>query len=156
MKGRVDSCAYCGAPNAGTMDHLPPVSMFPPPKPSNLISIPCCEQCRRGWSKDDEYFRLAVVSCASLFPTPARDSVNEAVLRSMRREQSKKFARFICESLTHALLTNNQGVVVGESPAINIVKGCRKDRPWLVLSGDRKPTTYGVCRRCPVRSDGIS
>lgn len=122
MSRGIAGCAYCNAPNAGTMDHVPPENLFPSPKPNDLISVPCCEECRQGWSKDDEYFRLAVVSCASLFPTPARDSVNETVLRSLGRPEAKGFSRFINESLMRVQLTNDDGAVVGDARAIGVVK----------------------------------
>jgi hypothetical protein len=51
-------CAYCGKKQPVTDDHIPPKNLFPKPRGSNLITVPCCEFCRKGWSENDEYFIL--------------------------------------------------------------------------------------------------
>lgn len=38
-------------------DHIPPKGFFPPPKPSNLITVPCCEPCNASYARDDEAVR---------------------------------------------------------------------------------------------------
>ena len=49
-------CVYCiNAPSA-TNDHVIPRSMFPLPKPTDLITVPSCLKCNRGFKKDEEYF----------------------------------------------------------------------------------------------------
>jgi hypothetical protein len=53
-----NECAFCGKADPETRDHLPPKSFFPSPRPGNLITVPCCEVCRRGQSKDDETVRI--------------------------------------------------------------------------------------------------
>lgn len=50
-------CYLCNKNFADTRDHVPPECLFPDPKPSNLITLPCCLQCNRSYSKDEEYFR---------------------------------------------------------------------------------------------------
>lgn len=53
-----DSCFLCQSTENITRDHIPPKSFFTPPAPCNLITVPCCEKCNSGFSKDDEAFRL--------------------------------------------------------------------------------------------------
>lgn len=53
-----NSCYICGATDDLTRDHVPPKNLFPDPKPSNLITVPCCRRCNVGFSKDDELFRI--------------------------------------------------------------------------------------------------
>jgi hypothetical protein len=50
-------CVYCGRPGPHlTKEHIPQRSLFPDPKPENLITVPSCQQCNQGFSKDEEYF----------------------------------------------------------------------------------------------------
>ena len=55
MKGS-SLCYLCGKP-ATTKDHLPPKTLFAPPRPSNLITLPSCTECNRAYALDEEYFR---------------------------------------------------------------------------------------------------
>jgi hypothetical protein len=52
----------CGSQQKLTREHVPPKGLFLKPLPSNLVTVPCCFQCNNSYSKDDEYFRLAVSS----------------------------------------------------------------------------------------------
>ena len=49
-------------PDFRTRDHVPPGGLFPSPKPSNLISVPCCFRCNNQHSGFDE--RLRIVASA--------------------------------------------------------------------------------------------
>jgi len=55
-------CTYCGRTGELTRDHIPPKNLFPKPRPSNLITVPCCETCNASFSRDDEHFRT-IVAC---------------------------------------------------------------------------------------------
>lgn len=50
-------CAYCGG-FADTEDHVPSRCFLDKPHPENLPVVPCCEQCNKDFSHDEEY-----VSC---------------------------------------------------------------------------------------------
>lgn len=41
-------------------DHLPPKSVFPTPRPSDLISVPACDTCNNKRSGLDEEFKVAI------------------------------------------------------------------------------------------------
>lgn len=64
-----------------------------------MITVPCCEQCREGWSKDDEYFRLAIVSHASIYNHPYVKKLNEVLLRSLRKPDKQGFSIMVNSSL---------------------------------------------------------
>ena len=51
-------CCYCGVREATTRDHVPPKSIFNRPRPSDLITVPCCFQCNNEASKYDERFKV--------------------------------------------------------------------------------------------------
>lgn len=47
-------CTYCGHPEAPTMDHVIPRSLFLPPLP-HMIRVPACDTCQeeKSWGDDD-------------------------------------------------------------------------------------------------------
>jgi hypothetical protein len=56
MRGK--ACYLCGSTEDITRDHIPPAGLFPPPLPSNLITVPCCRKCNESFSMTDEVVRL--------------------------------------------------------------------------------------------------
>lgn len=58
----IASCYLCGSCENLTKDHIPPKNLFPDPKPSNLITVPCCKKCNEEMSTIDESFRVFVSS----------------------------------------------------------------------------------------------
>lgn len=61
--------------NHATRDHVPPDGIFCEPKPSNLITVPCCHKHNRMHSGVDE--RLRMISAMEL----ARNEGGERILR---------------------------------------------------------------------------
>jgi hypothetical protein len=51
-------CVLCGVRAATTSDHIPPKSIFPKPRPSDLITVPACFHCNNSSSRHDEEFRV--------------------------------------------------------------------------------------------------
>lgn len=51
-------CVLCGLEGKITRDHIPPKACFPKPRPSNLITVPACEDCNAGRSDLDDKFAL--------------------------------------------------------------------------------------------------
>src|SRR5437016_4846066 len=56
-------CYLCRKRPGTTRDHVPPKNLFPRPRPSSLVTVPCCEKCNNRFSKHDEYFRLFASCC---------------------------------------------------------------------------------------------
>lgn len=52
------NCYLCGSTENLTKDHIPPKSLFPSPKPTNLITVWCCKKCNEEFSLIDESFRV--------------------------------------------------------------------------------------------------
>jgi hypothetical protein len=52
------TCYICGSTEQLTKDHTPPKNLFVPPLPTDLITVDCCEKCHKGFSLDDEAFRV--------------------------------------------------------------------------------------------------
>jgi hypothetical protein len=76
-KRKIGQCVHCGRTDYISDDHLPPQSLFPAPRPNNLITVPSCDGCNGGSSKDDEYFRLWLVSRENTKGHLARDVAGE-------------------------------------------------------------------------------
>jgi len=66
----VEACFICGAV-ADTRDHVPPLGLFPKPRPSTLITVPACLACNRAKDRDDEYFRFIVSAAGDDTPAAA-------------------------------------------------------------------------------------
>src|SRR2546427_13092357 len=60
MQHKITWCYLCRSTENLTSDHLPPKNLFPEPRPSNLITVPCCRICNERFSKIDEQFRVFV------------------------------------------------------------------------------------------------
>lgn len=58
------SCIYCGIREGNTKDHVPPKCLFhfPPPPNTQLITVPCCEACRRAGESDEALYRNLFIS----------------------------------------------------------------------------------------------
>ena len=117
------SCIYCGSSEDMTVDHIPPKALFPEPRPSNMLTVPCCKKCNESFSKDDEYFRTVLVSHASVSSDPNVQAVNEKLLRSMRRPEAAAMASAIRKSLHVVDVTSRGGIYLGRSPAMMVNAG---------------------------------
>jgi hypothetical protein len=57
MREAIEECVYCGERPATTRDHVIPKSIFSPPRPSNLITVPSCQPCNSDKQKYDDFLR---------------------------------------------------------------------------------------------------
>ncbi len=66
-------CIYCGG-IPGTHEHVPSEIFLDEPYPANLITLPACEPCNNGFSKDELYLAcvLECVICGSTDPSKVR------------------------------------------------------------------------------------
>lgn len=62
MQHKITWCYLCRSTKTLTHDHVPPANLFPEPRPSNLITVPCCKVCNERFSKLDEQFRAFVTT----------------------------------------------------------------------------------------------
>lgn len=76
---------YCCESIATSREHIPPKCIFEEPRPSNLITIPSCDQHNLGKSKDDEYFRWFIAT-ASSESKKADNLVKTKVIKGFRRK----------------------------------------------------------------------
>lgn len=94
-----EECAFCGKRDELTRDHVPPKSIFAKPRPSDLITVPCCRACNRQWSTDDEYFQLAMKIGINGKRFPAENASSLRTIQHLLRPQSQGYARHLIGSV---------------------------------------------------------
>src|SRR5713101_1810847 len=82
-------CVYCGRKDDLTVEHAPPLLIFPKPRPSNLITVPACRKCNSQGSKDAEYFRLCLCLNEQTNKSPSAQILKPSVFKSLHRKQAK-------------------------------------------------------------------
>lgn len=107
-------CVFCGR-SASTMDHVPPEGIFPDPKPRDLITVPACNDCNEGSSKDDEYFR-AIITTAEGNNEFAAQLVNQKIIPRFRRKPA--LLKSIMRDAKKIDVYSEGGIYLGKYPAI--------------------------------------
>ncbi|MXY32976.1 MAG: HNH endonuclease [Boseongicola sp. SB0664_bin_43] len=108
-------CVYCGSTEQTTDDHVPPKSLFPKPRPSNLITVPCCRKCNHSASKDDEYFRSMLAMRNDAGEHSEAQKVLPAVFRSLRRTEGSGFTKKLLQNVTPVDVRTPAGLYVGRA-----------------------------------------
>jgi hypothetical protein len=98
-KRRERICYLCGKTEAElgstlTSDHVIADCFFPQPKPANLLTLPCCDDCQREYRKDEEYIRNSFAPISNL--TANKDALQawKKTHRSMKR-RAAMYADFL-------------------------------------------------------------
>ena len=85
---KMQLCIYCQTNPIETRDHVPPEGVFKKPRPSNLITVPSCEKCNKGFCGDDDYFQNLALEWDASESRGGRD-IAEKRLRSMKRKEGR-------------------------------------------------------------------
>jgi hypothetical protein len=116
----INACAYCGARNSTSDDHIPPESLFADPKPSNLITVPSCERCHRGTYLDDEYFKTIITLRDEVGEHPDVKKILPSTIRGLKGVAKWKYYLYF-KKRTHWVLKKSQsGIVLGLRPAYEV------------------------------------
>lgn len=113
-------CVYCGIRPGGTRDHVPPKALFPKPKPANLVTVPCCEECRAAQSVDDEYFKNIIVIRNDVAEHPAASQVLESVHRALARPQNHPFTKSLLRSAREVDMRSLGGLYLGRAASYSV------------------------------------
>jgi hypothetical protein len=82
-------CAYCDQP-ATTKDHVVPRSLFVPPLPLDMITVPCCGPCNAEKKQVDDFLRDYLVAIIDGHPNEIAEAIKTGTLqRAVDRGQSK-------------------------------------------------------------------
>ena len=110
------TCYICAQPGADMKDHLVPSGFFPPPRPSNLITLPAHYSCQNRLSGD---YARAILAGTSESRTARR--VMEEVRRSLRRSDlgGMKLRRDLIQTLRPRIdIRSASGLHLGSSPGV--------------------------------------
>jgi 5-methylcytosine-specific restriction endonuclease McrA len=112
MKQQIAVCAYCGVEGPVTRDHVPPRIFFARPLPANMVTVPACERCNKGFEADDEYTRMVL---ATDFRVAAHRDVlgtMTTIARSLGRRESHKFTDLLARSSRPTGLLTPSGAAI--------------------------------------------
>lgn len=146
-----DQCVYCGVVGELTSDHIPPKNLFSKPRPSNLITVPCCEPCNKGIELDDEYFRLVVILRQDIGDHPEFKRLWPTVYKSLERRKNHGFTNSLLQGMANVDVTSPGGLYLGRLPTYH-VDLIRLDRVAARIAkglfyhefGQRLPDDYDV------------
>lgn len=106
---RIGICGFCGLSREITDDHIPPKNIFPKPRTNDLITTPCCEECRKGWSMDDEYFRTAIYTFDPVHAHPAATKISNKIVSSLNKPNKQGYANLVMNSFKEIEVYSSEG-----------------------------------------------
>lgn len=113
-------CIYCGTSEGKTRDHVPPKNLFPQPRPADLITVPCCEACRKGQSLDDEYFIRMITMRHDVAEHPAASQILEKVHRSFAKPRKRGFTQSLLNTVKELDLKSREGLYLGRAASYEV------------------------------------
>jgi hypothetical protein len=115
----VGVCTYCGETKWVSADHVPPKNLFPKPYPTDMWTVPACDDCNQGFSKDDDYFRVMLTTAARAKGQPARDKIIPTVVRGLHREEARPYLQSLYHNSSILPRFSPSGLYLGQQPAIS-------------------------------------
>lgn len=111
-------CIYCGNKPGKTRDHIPPQSLFPDPKPLQMVTVPCCEQCNKKYKKDEDVFMAWINFGPSGATKTGRSLWNQKLNRTYKKDFGLR--KIIANSFKQVSIVTPGGIYLGKKPAITI------------------------------------
>src|ERR1035438_5520947 len=87
---RQGECVYCGARGDVTDDHVPPRSFYGRTPPANLITVPACEACNRGFGQLDDYARFVLITTENKESRTRKDLIPTVRRYAERRHSGRQ------------------------------------------------------------------
>lgn len=144
-------CVYCGEVRVLEEDHVPSKNLFPKPRPSNLVTVPSCARCNRGFSKDDEYFRTAASLILDGRKDPRLRQLFDKSLSAFKRPESGGLKSLFYSTFNMVEVRGDSGLYYGNALSFTVDLerirryACRTIRGlYFAETGVRLPTTTGV------------
>ena len=104
-------CVYCRSPKDLTRDHIPPRSFFPKPRPADLITVPCCVECHRGFTKDDEYLRNLLIFVDGNERHPAVEMLRDKGIRSLNYPNARGYTKSFFDHVNPGWVKYGNGMI---------------------------------------------
>ena len=116
MKSRhSDICVICGKRPMTGRDHLPPQSAFPKPRPSDLITVPACDNCNNKRSGLDEEFKVAIGLQAGHGEQGERLFCDQT---SRTLSHNRRLMRELASAMREVKIRTPEGLMVGTASAV--------------------------------------
>lgn len=113
-------CVYCDLREGTTEDHTVPNSVFPKPRPGNMVKVPACLPCNGDKSKDDDYLRdMLLVDWENEAHPMAQGELKGKLIRAIGRGQSH-LIRDGRRTRRPTPVLSPVGLYLGTAPAIPI------------------------------------
>ena len=159
MKGPNRICTYCGLHPGTTRDHVPPKGLFARPRPK-LVTVPCCEACRKTQPLDDEYFVRMVSMKNDLYESESSRDARNAALRSLTKPTKQRFTQALLRSVNDVAVHSPSGIYLGNRLAYNVDLDRLSrviERSTLGLHLEEFKTRLPIGHRCKVYAlDGFA
>ena len=110
----VPTCVYCGEREGATRDHVPPKGLFATPRPG-LVTVPCCELCRKSQSLDDEYFVQMISMRRGTTDNTSAIAARQAALRSLTKPNKVGATRALLRSMKDLPVYSASGIYLGHT-----------------------------------------
>jgi len=100
-KSKQVSCAYCGASESSTRDHVIPRALYPESKSNSTIqriTVPACSPCNESWMDDEPHFRNMLLISGESNP-PVFDLWEGKVNRSFKEKDGLRRKRDLIKQM---------------------------------------------------------
>ncbi len=119
-------------PKHETRDHVPPDGLFCEPKPSNLITVPCCYECNNKHSDADEQFRVLTALQLGTNDAGRKIGVEKVFGSTMKKLRQPMFFKALAPTIRLAKVATPQGteeviyLSTDAAPVVSLVKNMVK------------------------------
>jgi hypothetical protein len=152
MARKIGECVYCGKEGYVTDEHTPQKNLFPSPRPSNLITVPSCEECNNKASMDNEYLLVALSMRSDISEHPEVLKNKVKIRRLFQKPDKQRFRASFLNRLAVVDSYTPAGIYLGKKPAFqanmkrvnNVVKRIVRGL-FYKEKGRRLPDGYQVC-----------
>lgn len=121
-------CAYCGKEKNLTKDHVPPQALLAEPYPTNLLTVPACQDCNRAFQHDDDYTRNVLALDLRAQRNQTARAKLPTIFRSLQRPEAARFRNSFLSGMKPSSLVDAQGQPLGSvfSPDVSRVEATGK------------------------------
>jgi len=117
---RIDNaCIFCGQP-ANTREHIPAKHFFKGIPDKNLITVPSCRKCNKGYQHDEDLFRQFWVSMLMDKSQKAKQLMENEISRSITRTPALGWQMFNQMQLVERYTPS--GLYLGRGTAYHVSK----------------------------------
>ena len=96
-------------PKHETRDHVPPEGLFCDPKPSNLVTVPCCYECNNSHSAADEQFRALTALQLGANDAGRKIAMDKVFGSTMKKARQPNFFKALAQTMKPVTVTTPRG-----------------------------------------------